>query len=191
MNSEKNYKKTTKNNSVVLVGNGGSLLNSNKGAAINSFIDVVRFNNFRINGYEADVGTKTTIWFTVNCNLAKLKGKYKKVYFHSWEWNRSKTKCYYTLLGAFPELLNTQRTDCIEIKKKLPSYPHMAFSTGLIAIHILLKEYEHLHLVGFDWHLDKYPHHYADTEPRGHLHNAQLEWKYISRLNRMGKITFL
>lgn len=191
MNSGKNCKRIIKNRHIVVVGNGGSLLNSNKGVAINSFKDVVRFNDYRIFGYEADVGTKTTIWFTVNCELRKLKNKYKRVYFHSWNWDRTKVDCYYRLRGAFPELLNTQRTDCIEIKANVPKYPNMAFSTGLIAIHILLREYDHLHLVGFDWGIDKYRHHYGDEEARGDLHKPKLEWEYIQRLHKQGKITFL
>lgn len=49
--------------SVVLVGNGASLRGSGLGPVIDSHDVVVRMNNFRIYGYENDVGTKRTIHF--------------------------------------------------------------------------------------------------------------------------------
>lgn len=51
--------------SVILVGNGPSaLMRGNRGAWIDSFDQVVRFNWFAIRGFEAKVGTKTTLWST-------------------------------------------------------------------------------------------------------------------------------
>jgi hypothetical protein len=47
--------------SVILVGNGESLLGSNMGKVIDSYDTVVRFDGLNIEGYEKDVGTKTDI----------------------------------------------------------------------------------------------------------------------------------
>tara|TARA_B100000287_G_C20655222_1_gene788332 strand:+ start:923 stop:1621 length:699 start_codon:yes stop_codon:yes gene_type:complete len=47
--------------SVILVGNGESLLGSNMGEVIDSYDTVVRFDGLNIEGYEKDVGTKTDI----------------------------------------------------------------------------------------------------------------------------------
>ena len=47
--------------SVILVGNGESLLGSNMGEKIDSYDTVVRFDGLNIEGYEKDVGTKTDI----------------------------------------------------------------------------------------------------------------------------------
>ena len=47
--------------SVILVGNGESLLGSNMGEVIDSYDTVVRFDGLNIEGYEKDVGTKTNI----------------------------------------------------------------------------------------------------------------------------------
>lgn len=191
MNLEKNYKRTIKNKSIVIVGNGGSILGQNKGRAINGFDEVVRFNYYKIIGFEADVGTKTTIWFTCNCNIPTAKRKYNEVYFHSWEWNRQKSTCYKTIQQYQNNVINTKKNDVKQLAKLIPEYPHYGFSTGLIAIHILLRTYPHLHLIGFDWHLDKYDHHYGDNEPKGELHQPQLEWNYILKLHHAGKISFL
>jgi SAM-dependent methyltransferase len=51
--------------SVILVGNGPSmLLRGDRGSTIDRFDQVVRFNWFAIRGFEAQVGTKTTLWST-------------------------------------------------------------------------------------------------------------------------------
>jgi hypothetical protein len=47
--------------SVILVGNGESLLGSKMGEKIDSYDTVVRFDGLNIEGYEEDVGTKTDI----------------------------------------------------------------------------------------------------------------------------------
>lgn len=51
--------------SVVLVGNGPSVLAGEMGSLIDSFEDVVRFNNCKTQGFEKHVGSRTTTWSTV------------------------------------------------------------------------------------------------------------------------------
>ena len=52
------------NASVVLVGNGPSVIGRSLGHRIDQFDEIVRFNRYRIAGFEEDVGTRTTIWST-------------------------------------------------------------------------------------------------------------------------------
>eukprot|EP00238_Polyblepharides_amylifera_P008308 CAMPEP_0196588744 /NCGR_PEP_ID=MMETSP1081-20130531/61572_1 /TAXON_ID=36882 /ORGANISM="Pyramimonas amylifera, Strain CCMP720" /LENGTH=98 /DNA_ID=CAMNT_0041911345 /DNA_START=427 /DNA_END=720 /DNA_ORIENTATION=+ len=59
---EPKYNSMGPQKSIVVVGNGKSVLNSGLGSTIDSFDEVARFNFYAIKGYEADVGTKTTIW---------------------------------------------------------------------------------------------------------------------------------
>lgn len=49
---------------VVLVGNGPSLLREPLGAEIDAHDEVVRFNRFKIAGFEAFTGSRTTLWST-------------------------------------------------------------------------------------------------------------------------------
>ena len=51
---------------IALVGNGPCEIGKNKGKEIDSHDIVIRFNNFKIEGYENDYGSKTDIW---SCNL--------------------------------------------------------------------------------------------------------------------------
>jgi|GEM_PF-5210983 len=50
--------------SVVIVGNGPSLMRADLGAQIDSFDEVIRFNECRTHGFERHTGSKTTVWCT-------------------------------------------------------------------------------------------------------------------------------
>lgn len=51
-----------KETNCIIIGNGVSLLNYEAGKIIDSYEKVIRLNNFVINGYEKNVGTKTNVW---------------------------------------------------------------------------------------------------------------------------------
>ena len=77
--------------SIVLVGNGSSIRDKEKWQKlIDSFDTVVRFNSYKIKGFEKHTGIKTDVWFTVNRGHIKDIDTYKYVYTHSWEKNENK-----------------------------------------------------------------------------------------------------
>lgn len=172
------------NNNLIIVGNGSSLLNSNNGDKIDSFNTVVRFNSFKIKGFEKDVGTKTDIWFTVNGAHIKDINTFSQVIAHSWEWNPSRCKMYNRLLA--------KRSDCIKIDRDFVknNIKLSGPSTGLIAIYWFLNRYKSLTLTGFDW-WDRKEHHYGDREIRGTLHKPREEFDIIYSFVKEGRITFL
>lgn len=55
------------------------------------------------------------------------------------------------------------------------------YSTGAIAAWLLLKEFERLHLYGFDW-WDRLNHHYGDHEVRGNIHDPRKELLFFQKL---------
>lgn len=57
---------------ILLIGNGPTVLNKKLGPIIDSYDRVVRFNNFRIEGYEDHVGTKTDWVCYRACDDVKL-----------------------------------------------------------------------------------------------------------------------
>jgi len=92
--------------SIIIIGNGSSLLDIKNGSTIDNFDIVVRFNAYTINGYEDYVGTKTHYWFnTINFQNKdteqRLKCKYKRIYLHSWEWNPEKDSLYKTFVEHY------------------------------------------------------------------------------------------
>jgi len=175
---------------ILVVGNGTSLLDYTNGKEIDAFDVVVRFNNYKLKGFEENVGTKTDIWVTTTCNRVYMESKeYKEVYFHSWVWNKPNDKNYRRILEKMPSLTVFDRSEVVELRELIPQYPSMAFSTGLIAINHLLKKYKQVHLAGFDW-WDRKEHHYGDTEGRGTLHHPKLEYGHIMELERKRKVKF-
>lgn len=57
--------------SVVLVGNAPTVLGSKLGRAIDAHDCVIRLNDFRTTGFEADVGRRTSLWYTRAHRLAR------------------------------------------------------------------------------------------------------------------------
>jgi hypothetical protein len=172
------------NNNLIIVGNGSSLLNSNNGHKIDSFNTVVRFNSFKIKGFEKDVGTRTDIWFTVNGAHINDINNFTTVIAHSWEWDPNRCKMFQRLLA--------KRSDCIKISRDFVRN-NVAIhgpSTGIIAIFWFLERYDSLTLTGFDW-WDCKKHHYGDREARGTLHNPRKEFEIINSFVKEGRITFL
>lgn len=53
---------------VCVVGNGPSEVDSGNGETIDNHDKIYRFNNFKLDGYEKDYGSKTTHWVTTFCS---------------------------------------------------------------------------------------------------------------------------
>ena len=60
------------NDTVAVVGNGPSALRSSYGAIIDAHTHVVRFNNYKVAGYESQVGTRTSLWSSVGIARSRL-----------------------------------------------------------------------------------------------------------------------
>ena len=168
--------------SVILVGNGSSIRDKENGKLIDSFDAVVRFNSYKIEGFENYTGTKTDIWFTVNRGHIKDIGTYKSVYTHSWEKDESKCE----LTKYIRKYANAKKID----HDLILSMPIKAPSTGLIAIYYFIEKYGSVTITGFDW-WDREEHHYGDKEVRGTLHKPKEEYKIIMELEKHNKLKFL
>lgn len=165
---------------VIIVGNGSSLLDVENGKKIDDFDIVVRFNSYKINGYELFVGKKTDVWFTVN--KSHIDEVFDKVYVHSWQYDHKKCEVYKEVYSKIP---------CIKISRKDVENTGFEYpSTGLIAIFKMLESYSSVTITGFDW-WHKKDHHYGDNELRGTLHNPKAEKEVIDALEKKGKLFFL
>lgn len=56
---------------VILIGNSPKLLGTGRGAEIDSHDRVIRLNDFRLDGFEADIGRRTDLWFSSANRLAR------------------------------------------------------------------------------------------------------------------------
>jgi hypothetical protein len=121
-----------------------------------------------------------------------MKRSYKRVYIHSWEWSKEKDRLYQAFAKRFPpeNLYKTEKKDVEEMIAFSQVEKYRAFSTGAIAIWILLRELESVTITGFDW-WDRQEHHYNDRAIRGTNHKPHLEKMYIDKLVETGRVKFL
>lgn len=187
--------------SIIIVGNGPSLLEKPNGSIINSYDIVVRFNAFAIKGYEEHVGTKTDYWFnTINFqdkdSEIRIQNRYKRVYLHSWQWDPEKDLLYKTFVAHYnktgdeAELIKTTRKTIEELRDFTQDKDYSTYSTGAMAIWMLCKEFELVTITGFDW-WNSDQHHYSDKAPRGRIHKPEKELRFINTLVEAGKVKFL
>jgi hypothetical protein len=183
--------------SCVVVGNGTSLLDKENGVLIDSFDIVARFNAYTTDGVEQFTGIKTDYWFNVinfqnRDSEWRVKRQYQRVYLHSWQWDPQKDRLYQDFLTVFPTnlLIKTVKRDVDEIAEFADTPKYRCYSTGAIAIWILLREMESVVITGFDW-WNREEHHYNDRAIRGTLHQPQIEKMFIDKLAKQGRIRFL
>ncbi|MEI7674743.1 MAG: glycosyltransferase family 29 protein [bacterium] len=157
---------------ILIVGNGSSLLNSNLGDIIDSYTHVVRFNRFSLDSHEPNVGTKTTIWFTgvnyVNKSStdAIRYNKIVQIYLHSWVKAEQFDiiRNVVTQSSSTCELIKVDHNIMDELCEFMQNKSYRMWSTGAIAVWILLKRFKSVDIVGFDWWEQNIRHHYMDSE---------------------------
>lgn len=176
-------------NTVILVGNGPSLLDKKNGQKIDSFDTVVRFNLYNTVDHIPYTGIKTNIWFTVQ-NVRITKRKVDEVYFHVWYNNKEVHPYYLNLQKHFTNTKVITDELLTEMRRYFDTQYGM-FSTGMIAIYVMLKQYEQITLTGFDWWDPKYKlHHYFDSkepqfkETKGKGHEPSLEKQFIDSFGK-------
>ena len=164
------------NNKILIIGNGESVLKNKFGANINNFDNIARINNYKINGYEDYIGSKTSIWFNgANQGLTK------------------KAKIPNNIIIFIPSIIQKKGTDLhsriksrIGIKKKqyklvtknkIIEYEKKCNSrrltTGTYSILWALENYKEVHIYGFDFFIDSKSH-YNDNFINNLLMNCNL-----------------
>lgn len=166
---------------MIIVGNGTSILDKENGSKIDSFNDVVRFNSFKIDGYEKFTGKKTTIWTTVNVVHEDKIHEFDRTIVHSWV-NHFDCEVY-AQLKKYKNVIKLSKSFIKTIPVNHPS-------TGLLAIYYLLNEIDKLTITGFDW-WEREDHHYGDNEIRGALHEPMKEKEIIYKLIDEGRVAIL
>lgn len=89
--------KLLENKTIAIVGNGPSEIGKSNGKEIDSHDIVIRFNNYRTDGFEADYGSKTNIWArgSGGNDVIDRKQKYQLV---TWEADYSHWRVLYDYL---------------------------------------------------------------------------------------------
>jgi hypothetical protein len=143
---------------VLLVGNGKI---ENKGELIDSYECVIRFNDFVIEGYENDVGTKIS---AISFHNAMMKQPHSKNLNTNYEKYREVVPIFTTFQGhrGKGDILYTEKdTSLISFEPPVRASPRKNLSSGgSLALTLSLLFHKEVHLIGFDFW--KTGHYYED-----------------------------
>ena len=194
-----------KDNEIIIIGNGSSILNYEFGDVINNFKEVVRINDFEIEGYEKYIGTKTTIWGRSNSNRTKnrLIDDSISVVIASPHWNYKNVKDKMRLY---------KKSSCVSMKDSWYLQEDLGLmgrcrsasrrrgwpSTGLLIIYYFLKKYKTIYIHGFDFFKDDKGdsrHYYNNKElmrvQTSRNHNGEKEKKWVMKKVKEKRIKIL
>ena len=185
--------------SVVLVGNGPSIVESKLGAAIDEHTHVVRFNNYQIAGFEQHTGERTTLWSTFFKRIDQTARDVPVFCIHENDQVPERAQPVYRLPMVYYQRINAElhrRADWKHGFQRDPERKLLATS-GLLVLAYLLEVVgvQRVTLAGFD-HFDKSRtgmHHYwlKQSFKRPPEHNGDLERQMFAELRQAGRIEYL
>lgn len=177
----------------ILVGNSSSALNKKLGSYIDSFENVARFNRFKVNGYEEDLGTKCTHW-VLNYKLTTDSRNYlvknlEKVISNTTDLKQALILTTAKDDGKLDDI--RKQVDIEVIYKQYPVPFNYKPTTGFLTIKYLLDIFPQLNLVGFDFGKS---HHYWGNQGISDVpgkHEWDKEKTYIDKLVAQNKIVII
>lgn len=188
------------NDSVVLVGNGPSILTHEIGGAIDAHTHVIRFNNYHIEGYEKHTGARTSLWSTFFKRIDDRPRNVPVFCIHEGDQVPSEhaMKIYRLPRHYFDRVQEDvrRRADWKHGFQRDPEKKLLPTSGLLVASYLLeVVGVERLTLAGFD-HFDKTrsgQHHYwlkqAFKAPPEH--DGELERQMFAALAATGRVRYL
>lgn len=192
-------------NTIVIVGNGPSVLNREMGRQIDNFDTVVRINNFVTEGYEKYVGSRTDIWTRSGSDMIKERDTSSfdsvlwLVALPAWERRRDKIdeirrKIKRSVRNSGEEILVNKT----EIKRITEKYfregKEVRPTTGLYTVFYFLERFPKLAIYGFDffnnhkikmWYFDN------ATKSKMNGHDIVLEKRIMEEFVSCGKVVVL
>tara|TARA_B100000614_G_scaffold262903_1_gene299955 strand:- start:115056 stop:117086 length:2031 start_codon:yes stop_codon:yes gene_type:complete len=183
----------------LLIGNGPSVLDQELGTVIDDFDGlVVRFNDYRTNGWERYVGSRTDVWWTTIFypHPQKLNATYREVSFVSMK-SGARRNDYESLKEHFPSLNWIVKHKVFEEIGE--QFRHLseseASSTGAVCAAYLLAQGHEVWLHGFDCFDPNTLHHYYftanafnDNQKKICSHNHEYEKKFFDNIRLSDKV---
>jgi hypothetical protein len=175
-------------NTVLLVGNGKS---KNKGTLIDSYDFVIRFNDFQIEGYESDVGSKVD---AVSFHCSDFTFKHTSYMLPTFEKYVNKVHLFTTsdfCGNSKREILHLQpSTRLLSVSHRYMQRDGGRLSSGCqLALNLTLFFNKNVHMIGFDGY--KTGHYYdptfdveLETRKAGltTAHNHEYEFEMLSKI---------
>lgn len=197
------------NKSVIVVGNGPSILKHEVGTEIDKFDIVIRVNGFRIKGFEKYCGTKTNIWaagLATNAERSHLEHKidevwalmpYRTIIEEATQKQKRRIYRFFNSGVDYP-LDKIFHMTCDQFANMISTMPVGRPSTGLTAIYVALNIYnaKNITLHGFDYFQGAIggtpvPHYYEHAHRWKNLHHGNREMLWVEKLLSEKKVNFL
>ena len=183
------------NESILVIGNGESILKKRLQRKIDSFDKVLRINNYIINDFELFVGTKTDIWFNgANSKLVSPRIIPKQVIVAPPSEiiiKHQKNLKHYIARRVGQDYNNLTLLTLEEIRRYETEVGSNRLTTGLYAIKWALNNFEKVYIHGFDFFINSKAHYYDSKLMnfvnnkilnKGHKHNNEHERDYVEKL---------
>ena len=193
-----------KEEEILIIGNGSSVLDTKYGDIIDSYQNVARINNYETETFKENVGQKVNIWFNgANKHVRPRKKLPEKVIVFV---PSSVYVKYYDLMDArIKERQNLDKNQYYLVPlKKVYDYEELIKSdritTGTSSILWAMENYKTVVIHGFDFFIDSKEHYYDskikkwlynNILKRGKKHNTQREMDYINEQIKLGKVKSL
>ncbi|CAI8216627.1 MAG: Uncharacterised protein [Flavobacteriaceae bacterium] len=193
-----------KEEEILIIGNGSSVLDTKYGDIIDSYQNVARINNYETETFKENVGQKVNIWFNgANKHVRPRKKLPEKVIVFV---PSSVYVKYYDLMDArIKERQNLDKNQYYLVPlKKVYEYEELIKSdritTGTSSILWAMENYKTVVIHGFDFFIDSKEHYYDskikkwlynNILTRGKKHNTQREMDYINEQIELGKVKSL
>ncbi|MFA5599034.1 MAG: glycosyltransferase family 29 protein [Phenylobacterium sp.] len=184
---------------IIAIGNGPSVIGKGQGGIIDNFDVVLRINNFVIDGFEKDIGTKTSIWARSDSpKVQKLDFSLFDQVLFCLPPNNYKNEIRMTRVKSLltPNCQIISKVFVFALQKEMALPKKKWPSTGAIAIKWLLSKYKKISIIGFDCFAASKnpPRHYYDS-PNSSMkiigHHTVLEKAFINKYVRSKRIEVL
>lgn len=181
--------------SILVIGNGESILNQRLQKKIDSFNTILRINNYIIKDFESFVGTKTDIWFNgANSKLVSPTIMPKEVIVAPPSEviiKHQKNLKDYIARRVGQNYNNLTLLRLKEIKRYETEVGSNRLTTGLYAIKWAMNNFKKVYIHGFDFFINSKAHYYDSKLMnfvnnkilnKGHKHNNEHERNYVEKL---------
>ena len=167
---------------VLLVGNGKI---ENKGELIDSYECVIRFNDFVIEGYEQDVGTKISAISFHNAGLNHEHTKHLKTNYKKYVNVFPIFTTHPPNIGNTPNILKVDfETSLFSVYPPISNNPIKQLSSGIsLALNLALFFSKEVHLIGFDFWKSGHYYDAITIEDVSDAHIAMNEAELISKIS--------
>jgi hypothetical protein len=178
---------------VIVIGNGPSALRCRRASMIQKADVVVRMNNFKTQGFEGYVGSRTDILFTCRLNeYLETLHQFPQVIISLLMNPLEGVQIPETLLQSANIVEVIDWPEILELTPKLRLREECYPSTGLICVIKMLRRFGHVHLVGFDHFVNGNRHYFQEgSRPTPTRHDGPGERRILAELADLGLVTLL